>query len=115
MPKRQRPHKFQLCLSDEESKCLRAMALNEHLTRSDLLRLKTIYHKLPRRVTKIAAQTYWQLSQEANNLNQISKALNAALQGGCFSPEAIAQLQISLQNNIKLLTQVRRELVELDL
>lgn len=115
MPKLPRPHKFQLCLSDEELKHLLFMAKKEQMTRSDLFRLKTIYRRLPRQTTQIAAKTYWQLSQEANNLNQISRALNATLQDKYISPETLTKLQTSLQNNLELLTQVRRELVELDL
>ena len=115
MPKTPRPHKFQLCLSDDEWEMARAMAQKEGLTRSELFRLKTIYRKLPRRVTQIAADTYWQLSQEANNLNQIARALNTVLKGGRLSSGTVRELQNSLNNNIELLTQVRLELVELDL
>lgn len=116
MPKTPRPHKFQMRLSTEEWEKTEAMAKREGLTRSELFRLKTIYRKLPRRVTKIAADTYWQLSQEANNLNQIALALNTANKSGRLPlSETLRQLMISLNNNLELLTQVRKELVELDL
>jgi DNA mismatch repair ATPase MutS len=116
MPKTSRPHKFQLRLSDDEWEKAEAMAKREGLTRSDLFRLKTIYCKLPRRVTQVAADTYWQLSQEANNLNQIAKALNTANKSGRLpKSQTLRELQNSLLNNLELLTQVRKELVELDL
>lgn len=116
MPKTSRPHKFQLRLSGDEWEKAEAMAKREGLTRSDLFRFKTLYGKLPRRVTQVAADTYWQLSQEANNLNQIAKALNTANKSGRLpKSQTLRELQNSLLNNLELLTQVRKELVELDL
>jgi hypothetical protein len=116
MPKTPRPYKFQMRLSEQEWSMATALAQKEGLQRSELFRLKTLYRKLPRRVTRIAADTYWQLSQEANNLNQIALALNTANKSGRLpKSETLRQLQISLNNNLELLTQVRKELVELDL
>ena len=93
-----------------------ALAQKEGLQRSELFRLKTLYRKLPRRVTRVAADTYWQLSQEANNLNQIALALNTANKSRrLLKSETLRELQNSLLNNLELLTQVRKELVELDL
>jgi len=116
MSKTPRPHKFQLRLSEQEWEMATALAQKEGLQRSELFRLKTLYRKLPRRVTRVAADTYWQLSQEANNLNQIALALNTANKSGRLpKSETLRQLQISLNNNLELLTQVRKELVELDL
>jgi hypothetical protein len=64
MPKTPRPHKFQVCLSEQECSMLEEIAQRENMTRSELLRFKTIYQKLPRRTTKIAAQTYWLLANQ---------------------------------------------------
>ncbi|NER27629.1 MAG: MobC family plasmid mobilization relaxosome protein [Symploca sp. SIO1C4] len=88
------------------------MAKSEGLTRSDLFRLKTIYRRLPRRTTTIAAQTYWQLARIGNNLNQLTRAVNSAIKLGWQSPPADPSLLEELK---VLLKQVRRELVELDL
>ncbi|HAJ62297.1 MAG TPA: plasmid mobilization relaxosome protein MobC [Cyanobacteria bacterium UBA8543] len=116
MPKTPRPHKFQVCLSEQECSMLEAIAQRENMTRSDLLRFKTIYQKLPRRTTKIAAQTYWLLANQTNNINQGIKALNAAnSQGLAPKQKVLLDLLSALQNNLELLTQVRKELVELDL
>lgn len=116
MPKTPRPHKFQVCLSEQEWEMLEEIAQRENMTRSDLLRFKTIYQKLPRRTTKIAAQTYWLLANQTNNINQGIKALNAAnSQGLAPKQKVLLDLLSALQNNLELLTQVRKELVELDL
>ncbi len=116
MPKTPRPHKFQLCLSDYELSVAEAMALREKLTKSELFRLKTIYRQLPRHVTRVAASTYWLLSTEADSLNQIAMALNDANNDGRIPKSGtLRELQTALANNIELLTQVRKELVDLDL
>jgi len=103
-------------LSDEEWEIATAMAQKEGLQRSELFRLKTL-RRLPRRhITKIAAATYWQLAQQTDILNQITRELESANQDG-HSPKSgtLRELQNALSNNIELLTQVRKELVELDL
>ncbi|MGB7441496.1 MAG: MobC family plasmid mobilization relaxosome protein [Coleofasciculaceae cyanobacterium] len=112
MPKKPRPRKFLLCLSEDEWEAIESMAKSEGLTRSDLFRLKTIYRRLPRRTTTIAAQTYWQLARIGNNLNQLTRAVNSAIKQGWQQPPADPSLLEELKT---LLNQVRRELVELDL
>jgi hypothetical protein len=116
MPKLARPHKFQLCLSAKEWQMAESMAKKEQLTRSELFRLKTLYKKLPRRITKITALTYWQLAKIGNNLNQIAKALNTTNKiGRSANVSLLLDLHSLLNQNLEMLTQVRRELVELDL
>ena len=86
------------------------MAISEGLTRSELFRLKTIYRRLPRRTTQVATQTYWQLALIGNNLNQLTRTANIAINRGQpppADPGYLAQLET-------LLKQVRREIVELD-
>ena len=116
MPKTPRPHKFQLCLSNEEWEMATAMAQKEGLQRSELFRLKTLYHLPRRHVTKIAASTYWQLAQQTDSLDRIAGELEAAKQSG-HSPKSgtLRELRNVLSNNMELLTQVRKELVDLDL
>ncbi len=116
MPKLARPHKFQLCLSDKEWQMAESIAKKEQLTRSELFRLKTLYKKLPRQITKITALTYWQLAKIGNNLNQIAKALNTTNKiGRSANVSLLLDLHSLLNQNLEILTQVRRELVELDL
>jgi len=87
------------------------MAKQQDMTRSDLIRYKTIYRRLPRRTTRIAAQTYWQLAHIANNLNQLALAANTAVKMGqplTIDPDIFQELK-------EVIRQARRELVELDL
>ena len=116
MPKTPRPHKFQLCLSEQEWQMATAMAQKEGLQRSELFRLKTLYHLPRRHITKIAASTYWQLAQQADILERIAGELEAAKQNE-HSPKSgtLRELRNALDNNMELLTQVRKELVDLDL
>nr|WP_265278302.1 MobC family plasmid mobilization relaxosome protein [Nostoc sp. KVJ3] len=41
---------------------------------------------LPKRLSKISLQTYWELGQIGNNLNQLVKATNTALKIGRTLP-----------------------------
>ncbi len=92
------------------------MAKKERLQRSELFRLKTLYHLPRRHITRIAASTYWQLAQQADSLERIAAELEMANQDG-HSPKSatLRELRNALDNNIELLTQTRKELVDLDL
>ena len=118
MPKIHRPHKFQLCLSDEEWQRTEVIAQQEGMTRSNLFRLKTIYTKLPRRITKVAAGTYWLVANLTNNCNQIAKALNTLTRMGCTSQvdsALLEELRSLLQQNLAAMKRVGREMAEFDL
>uniref|UniRef100_A0A8J6ZZ54 Plasmid mobilization relaxosome protein MobC n=2 Tax=Desmonostoc muscorum TaxID=1179 RepID=A0A8J6ZZ54_DESMC len=87
------------------------MASENNLTISELFRAKTLKNRLPRRVTKVAGQTYWELGKIGNNLNQIAKAINtSALMG---EPVVVDRALLSQVRD--LVKQVRREIAEIDL
>lgn len=115
MSRLNRPYKFQLKLTRQEWDKFSELAQNEGLTRSELIRFKTIYSTLPRRVTRVAAKTYWELAKEANNLNQIAKALNSMVKWD-YTAETplIEEVKNLLKQNLSIVKQVRQELAELN-
>lgn len=118
MPKIHRPHKFQLCLSDEEWQQTEMIARQEGMTRSSLFRLKTIYTRLPRRITQVAAGTYWLVANLTNNCNQIAKALNTLTRMGCTTQvdsALLEELRSLLQQNLAAMKRVGGEIAEFDL
>jgi hypothetical protein len=78
---------------------------------AELFRAKTIKHRLPRRVTKVAGETYWELGKIGNNLNQIAKAINTSVLMG----EPVVVDRALLEEVRNLVRQVRREITEVDL
>lgn len=111
MAKPKRERKFQLRLTADEYRALVQKAAEAGVSASELCRRAALGRKLPRRVTFIAAQTYWQLGKIGTNLNQLSKSANAAVCRG-HSPPAdpgyLAQLE-------ELLHALRLELAEVEL
>lgn len=86
------------------------MAAENNLTMAELFRAKTLNNQLPRRVTRIAGLTYWELTKISNSLGQIAGATigpNSGRSAIVVDRELLNQTRI-------LLRQVRRELVELD-
>lgn len=66
---------------------------------------------LPKRLSKISLQTYWELGQIGNNLNQLVKATNTALLVGRTlptDPELLREL-------LELLHQCRRDIASDDI
>jgi hypothetical protein len=53
---------------------------------SVLIRRLTLGKPLPKRISKISLKTYQELSRIGNNLNQLTKASNAAIKMGCQPP-----------------------------
>ncbi|TVP59646.1 MAG: plasmid mobilization relaxosome protein MobC [Nodularia sp. (in: Bacteria)] len=86
------------------------MARENGLTVSELFRSKTLKNKLPRRVTRVAGQTYWELGKIGNNLNQIAKAINTTVLMG----EPVAVDRGLLEQVKNLVKQVRREIADID-
>jgi Bacterial mobilisation protein (MobC) len=111
MPKKRRNIKFLICLTPQEKEQVRQMAAENSLTMAELFRAKTIKNRLPRRVTKVAGQTYWELGKIGNNLNQIAKAINTSVLMG----EPVVVDRGLLEQVRNLVKQVRRELAEIDL
>ncbi|WP_254446787.1 plasmid mobilization relaxosome protein MobC, partial [Dolichospermum sp. UHCC 0259] len=111
MPKKRRNIKFLICLTSQEKEQVRQMAAENSLTMAELFRAKTIKNRLPRRVTKVAGQTYWELGKIGNNLNQIAKAINTSVLMG----EPVVVDRGLLEQVRNLVRQVRREIAEIDL
>ncbi|MCC2691541.1 plasmid mobilization relaxosome protein MobC [Nodularia sp. LEGE 04288] len=86
------------------------MARENGLTISELFRSKTLKNKLPRRVTRVAGQTYWELGKIGNNLNQIAKAINTTVLMG----EPVVVDRGLLEQVKNLVKQVRREIADID-
>jgi hypothetical protein len=111
MPPKERTIRFHICLTPEEKEQVRQMAAENSLTMAELFRAKTIKHRLPRRVTKVAGETYWELGKIGNNLNQIAKAINTSVLMG----EPVVVDRALLEEVRNLVRQVRREITEVDL
>jgi hypothetical protein len=113
MSSQKRPIKFHISLSAEEKELVRRMAAENNLTMAELFRAKTLKNQLPQRVTRIAGLTYWELTRISDSLSQIEKALlSNPTTPDRETPIVVAQELLS-QTKI-LLSQVRRELVDLD-
>jgi hypothetical protein len=101
-----RKHLFSLRLSDIELDLLRIKSLDAGMSASELMRRNALMRPLPKRLSKISLQTYWELGQIGNNLNQLVKATNTALKIGRTLP-ADPQL---LRELLELLHQCRRDI-----
>ncbi len=77
--RQKRSHRIDIRLTLAEYEKAQLMADENNLTMSELFRAKTLKNRLPRRVTKVAGQTYWELGKIGNNLNQIAKAINTSV------------------------------------
>ncbi|WP_445253334.1 plasmid mobilization protein [Nodularia sp. LEGE 04288] len=102
--------KIEIMLTPEERQAALQMARENGLTISELFRSKTLKNKLPRRVTRVAGQTYWELGKIGNNLNQIAKAINTTVLMG----EPVVVDRGLLEQVKNLVKQVRREIADID-
>jgi hypothetical protein len=105
-----RKHLFSLRLSDIELDLLRIKSLDAGMSASELMRRNALMRPLPKRLSKISLQTYWELGQIGNNLNQLVKATNIAIKMG-RTPPAKPEL---LQELLELLHQCRRDIAQAD-
>ncbi|MBW4557945.1 MAG: plasmid mobilization relaxosome protein MobC [Trichormus sp. ATA11-4-KO1] len=105
-----RNHLFSLRLSDIELDLLRIKSHDAGMSASELMRRNGLLRPLPKRLSKISLQTYWELGQIGNNLNQLVKATNTAIKMGS-TPPANPQL---LQELLKVLHQCRRDIAQAD-
>jgi hypothetical protein len=110
MSSQKRPIKFHISLNAEEKEQVRRMAAENNLTMAELFRVKTLKNQLPQRVTRIAGLTYWELTKISDSLSQVAKAI------ATIPPqETPVVIDRELLNQIRnLLSQVRRELTDLD-
>lgn len=111
MPLQERSIRFHICLTPEEKEQVRRMAEENNLSMAELFRAKTLRNRLPRRVTKVAGKTYWELGQIGNNLNQLTKAINTSVLMG----EPVVVDRALLEQLRDIVKQVRREITEIDL
>lgn len=105
-----RNQRVQIRLSDEELAMAEALAAENDLTLSDLFRDSTLKRRLPRRVTKIAGQTYWELIKIEAKLSQLTQAIHVTQ-----LKEASVVIDSHLLKDVRdLVMQVRCELADLD-
>ncbi|MDZ7969098.1 MAG: plasmid mobilization relaxosome protein MobC [Nostoc sp. DedSLP03] len=105
-----RKHLFSLRLSDIELDLLRIKSIDAGMSASELMRRNGLLRPLPKRLSKISVQTYWELGQIGNNLNQLVKATNIAIKMG-RTPPANPEL---LQEILEVLHQCRRDIASDD-
>lgn len=105
-----RKHLFSLRLSDIELDLLRIKSVDASMSASELMRRNGLLRPLPKRLSKISLQTYWELGQIGNNLNQLVKATNTAILRG-RTPPANPEL---LQELLEVLHQCRRDIAQAD-
>lgn len=97
-------------MSDEELATAETRAAENDLTLSDLFRNSTLNRRLPRRVTKIAGQTYWELIKIEAKLSQLIQMIDIAQ-----AQEASIVVDSHLLKDVRdLVMQVRCELADLD-
>ncbi|AUB43784.1 hypothetical protein COO91_09974 (plasmid) [Nostoc flagelliforme CCNUN1] len=106
-----RKHIFPVRLSDIELDMIRIKSLDAGMSSSELMRRNALMRPLPKRLSKISLQTYWELGQIGNNLNQLVKATNTALLVGRTLP-ADPEL---LKELLELLHQCRRDIARDDI
>jgi hypothetical protein len=82
------------------------------MQRGEYLRAAAL-HRLPPTISAINREAWTELAREAANLNQIAKQLNQGLRGeGELLGKALAmQIMAVLENNLRLLMDVRRYLI----
>ncbi|MBD2683529.1 MULTISPECIES: plasmid mobilization protein [Nostoc] len=106
-----RKHIFPVRLSDIELEMIRIKSQDAGMSASELMRRNALMRPLPKRLSKISLQTYWELGQIGNNLNQLVKATNTAIKMG-RTPPANPEL---LQELLELLHQCRRDIASDDI
>ena len=104
-----RRHNYSVWLSDLELDWLRMKAIDAGVPASVFIRCSTLGKPIPRRISKISLKTYQELSRIGNNLNQLTKASNAAIKMGCQPP---VDLEI-LNELLEAVNQVGRQLTNL--
>ncbi len=106
-----RKHIFPVRLSDIELDMIRMKSQDAGMSASELMRRNALMRPLPKRLSKISLQTYWELGQIGNNLNQLVKATNTAIKMG-RTPPANPGL---LRELLELLHQCRRDIASDDI
>jgi hypothetical protein len=102
-----RNRRIEIRLSDEELAQAEALAAEHNLTVSDLFRCSTLKRRLPRRVTQVAGQSYWELIKIETSLSQLIEAIDIAQSRG----EPIERYLHSIEEIKDLVIRLRRDLV----
>ncbi len=97
-------------LSPDEWEQLEREAEANLLSKSELVRCKTLHNKIPKKITAVAMGTYRELGRIGNNINQLARAANIAINRGQIPPDATDEL-MELK---RLLLEVRAEILDLD-
>ncbi|WP_414530745.1 plasmid mobilization protein [Nodularia chucula] len=105
-----RNHIYSIRLSDIELDLIRIKSQDAGISASEMIRRNALMRPLPKRLSKVSIQTYRELGQIGNNLNQLVKATNTAIKIG-HSPPAQPEL---LQQLLELLHQCRRDIASFD-
>lgn len=119
MSSQKRPIKFHISLNAEEKEQVRCMAAENKLTMAELFRAKTLKNQLPRRVTRIAGLTYWELTKISDSLSQIARAILANTKASANTTAPLQATPIMVDQELlnqtrSLLSQIRRELTDLE-
>jgi hypothetical protein len=119
MSSQKRPIKFHISLNAEEKEQVRYMATENNLTMAELFRAKTLKNQLPRRVTRIAGLTYWELTKISDSLSQMARAIFANTKANTSTTAPLQETSIVVDQELlnqtrNLLSQIRRELTDLD-
>jgi hypothetical protein len=102
-----RDRRVEIRLTGEELTKAEALAAEYGLTISDLFRDSALKRNLPRRVTQVTGQSYWELVKIEVSLSQLLKAIITAQLKG----EPIADYLHSIQEIKELATQLRHKLL----
>ena len=95
------------------------MAAENNLTMAELFRAKTLKNQIPRRVTRIAGLTYWELTKISDSLSQIAGAILANTKASTITTAPLQATPIVVDQELlnqtrSLLSQIRRELTDLE-
>jgi Bacterial mobilisation protein (MobC) len=97
---------MQIRVSEVEFEMIHEKASQAGLSCSELFRRNALLRPLPKRVAKIAVQTYVELGKIGNNINQLTFAANTAILLGQKLTVNVDELSALLE----LLHQIRREI-----
>jgi Bacterial mobilisation protein (MobC) len=101
---------MQIRVSEVEFEMIHEKASQAGLSCSELFRRNALLRPLPKRVAKIAVQTYVELGKIGNNINQLTFAANTAILLGQKLTVDVGELEALGE----LLHQIRREITGCD-
>ena len=81
-------------LSDVELEMFRSRSAEQGISISELMRQNGLMRPIPKRLSKITAQTYRELGRIGININQMAKAVNTAQRSGEEMKIELGQLLI---------------------